>query len=146
MPKGPHSDRLTPTRPPRWDVAVVGAGPAGSVAAAELARRGASVLLVEAATLPRPKVCGCCLNGGALAALEAAGLAEVPARLRAVPLRRFRLAAGGRRAEVPLPAGVAVSREAFDMELAREAVSRGAHLLTGTRASLAGAAHDPQNV
>src|SRR5262245_37868697 len=104
-----------------WDVAVVGAGPAGSVAAAELARRRASVLLVEAATLPRPKVCGCCLNGGGLAAVEAAGLSGVPAGLRAVPVARFRLGAGGRRAEVPLPTGVAVSREAFDTELAREA-------------------------
>lgn len=119
-----------------WDAIVVGAGPAGSVAAAELARRGASVLLVEAATFPRAKVCGCCLNGSALAALAAAGLASVPHRLGAVALSRFRLAAGGRQAEVPLPAGVAVSREAFDAALASKAVRRGADFLPGTRAAL----------
>src|SRR5262245_23559213 len=45
-----------------WDVAVVGAGPAGSLAARELARRGASVLLVDRSPFPRPKVCGSCLN------------------------------------------------------------------------------------
>jgi len=41
-----------------YDAAVVGAGPAGSAAAAELARRGCSVLLLEKAGLPRYKTCG----------------------------------------------------------------------------------------
>ncbi|MBV9315114.1 MAG: geranylgeranyl reductase family protein [Pseudonocardia sp.] len=40
------------------DVIVVGAGPAGSTAAAYLARGGLDVLLLEKATFPRPKVCG----------------------------------------------------------------------------------------
>jgi geranylgeranyl reductase family protein len=39
------------------DVLVVGAGPAGSVAAATLARAGIEVLLVEAREHPRPKAC-----------------------------------------------------------------------------------------
>ena len=55
-----------------WDAVVVGAGPAGSMAALGLARAGAAVLLVDRATFPRPKVCGCCLNGAALAALRSA--------------------------------------------------------------------------
>jgi flavin-dependent dehydrogenase len=37
---------------------------------------------------------------------------------------------------VPLPAGVAVSREAFDAALAEEAIKRGADFLPATRASL----------
>jgi len=41
-----------------YDAAVIGAGPAGSTAAAELARRGRSVLLLEKALLPRYKTCG----------------------------------------------------------------------------------------
>jgi len=40
------------------DVIVVGAGPAGSMAAYELARRGVSVLILEKSAFPRYKVCG----------------------------------------------------------------------------------------
>jgi len=43
---------------PTHDVAVVGAGPAGSTAAYRLARAGARVLLVDKATFPRDKPCG----------------------------------------------------------------------------------------
>jgi geranylgeranyl reductase family protein len=42
----------------RFDVAVVGAGPAGSTTAYRLARAGARVLLVDKARFPRDKPCG----------------------------------------------------------------------------------------
>jgi len=42
----------------RFDVLVVGAGPAGSVAALTLARGGARVALVDKAEFPRDKACG----------------------------------------------------------------------------------------
>jgi geranylgeranyl reductase family protein len=42
----------------RFDVLVVGAGPAGSAAAYRLASEGASVLLADKATFPRDKPCG----------------------------------------------------------------------------------------
>src|SRR6186713_2176811 len=42
----------------RFDVLVVGAGPAGSTAAYRLADAGASVLLVDRARFPRDKPCG----------------------------------------------------------------------------------------
>ena len=45
-----------------YDVIVVGAGPAGSTAARELARLGRSVLVLERVRHPRPKVCGGCLS------------------------------------------------------------------------------------
>ena len=114
-----------------WGAVVVGAGPAGAVAARELARRGVAVLLVDKAAFPRAKVCGCCLNGAALAALAAVGLGDLPRRCGAVPLRRVTLAAGGRTADVRLPAGVALSREAFDVALVEEAVAAGAAFLSG---------------
>jgi geranylgeranyl reductase family protein len=48
-----------------FDVAVVGAGPAGSTAAFRLASAGASVLLVDKAIFPRDKPCGGGVTGRA---------------------------------------------------------------------------------
>src|SRR5437879_12512330 len=42
----------------RFDVLVVGSGPAGSIAALVLARGGARVALVDKAAFPRDKACG----------------------------------------------------------------------------------------
>jgi geranylgeranyl reductase family protein len=50
----------------RFDVLVVGAGPAGSATAMHLARGGASVVLVDKARFPRDKPCGGGLTGRAL--------------------------------------------------------------------------------
>ena len=51
-----------------WDGIVIGAGPAGAMAARQLALAGRRVLLVEKKRFPRWKICGACLNGQALAA------------------------------------------------------------------------------
>lgn len=56
---------------------VIGAGPAGALAAHQLARRQLRVLLVEKRAFPRWKICGSCLNGVALKALETAGLGDL---------------------------------------------------------------------
>ena len=50
----------------RYDVLVVGAGPAGSATAIHLARAGARVLLADKARFPRDKPCGGGLTGRAL--------------------------------------------------------------------------------
>jgi menaquinone-9 beta-reductase len=120
----------------RWDAVVVGAGPAGATAARELARRGLGVLLVDRAAFPRYKVCGCCLNVQALATLAGMGLAPRLAAAGAVPLAWARLAARGCRATVPLPGGLALSREAFDTALVAAAIEAGASFLPETRATL----------
>ena len=52
------------------DVVIVGAGPAGSVAATVLARAGARVRLLDRATFPRDKLCGDTINPGTLAILR----------------------------------------------------------------------------
>jgi menaquinone-9 beta-reductase len=118
-----------------WGAVVVGAGPAGAMAAHELSRRGVTALLVDQAAFPRAKVCGCCLNARGVATLAAAGLGDLPARCGAVPLRTFELAAGGESARLAL-SGVALSREALDTALVRAAVAAGADFLPQTRAAL----------
>lgn len=106
-----------------WDALVIGAGPAGSVTALELARRGCRVRLVDKANFPRTKVCGCCLNAAAVATLDRLGLGHV---LRgSVPLVRVTVAAGRRTATLRLPRGVALSREAFDARLVEAAINAG---------------------
>lgn len=57
-----------------WDVAIIGAGPAGAAAAMELAKSGRDVLLIDKHDFPRDKVCGDALIPDALRALEALGL------------------------------------------------------------------------
>lgn len=56
------------------DVIVVGAGPAGTAAAADLAARGHRVVLVDRAVFPRDKPCGDYCNPGAVGLLAAMGL------------------------------------------------------------------------
>src|SRR5256714_7012547 len=48
-----------------YDVAIIGAGPAGSTAAYRLASAGATVLLLDKATFPRDKPCGGGVTGRA---------------------------------------------------------------------------------
>ncbi len=131
--------RLRDATASSWDVLVVGAGPAGSVAAREVARRGKSVLLVDKAVFPRYKVCGCCLNASATALIRQIGLGHILEQLPAQPIQRLALAAGGRLAPVELPAGgVAISRAALDNALAHEAIAGGVRFIDGVEARLTG--------
>jgi geranylgeranyl reductase family protein len=60
--------------PEEIDVAVIGAGPAGSSCAAELAAHGYSVALIDKEDFPREKTCGDGLTPQALTALRNLGL------------------------------------------------------------------------
>ena len=134
------SQRLAPTLSleaaayTRWDALIVGAGPAGAIAAHEMARRGASVLLVDQAEFPRGKVCGGCVNLAGLRLLASVGLGGLVAACGAQPLRQIRLIARRRQATVNLPGGVALSRERLDAALIDAAIRQGAQFLPGTKA------------
>ncbi|MFM9996067.1 MAG: NAD(P)/FAD-dependent oxidoreductase [Phycisphaerales bacterium] len=119
-----------------WDAVVVGAGPAGAIAARELARAGARVLLADKAAFPRPKVCGCCLNAAALGVLDRVGLGSLVARSGGIPVGEVRIAARTARARVRLPAGAAIARETFDTALVREAVACGVAFLPGANVTV----------
>jgi flavin-dependent dehydrogenase len=120
-----------------WPVVVIGAGPAGSFLARGLARAGVEVLLVDRSEFPRWKVCGCCLNGAALAVLDAAGQGQLVARCGGVRLDRISLAAGSGAVDLRLPGGAALSRESFDTALIESAIEEGVSFLPGTFARLA---------
>lgn len=130
---------------PCWDVVVVGAGPAGALAAHGLARAGVRVLLLEQRLFPRWKVCGACLSPQALAALEAAGLAELVAAQGGLALQRLQLGVAGLVSPIALGAGRVLSRARLDQALLQAAQAAGATVLTGVRAVLgaAAAASDP---
>jgi flavin-dependent dehydrogenase len=119
-----------------WDIVVIGAGPAGSIAARQLALQGAAVLLVDKAPFPRPKVCGCCINNNALSTLDSLGLGDRILQMDAVPLRTMRMATASAHADIALHAGVCLSREIFDETLAKAACEAGATFLPSCEATL----------
>ena len=116
-----------------YDAVVVGAGPAGTMTALELARRDLTVLIVERQPMPRWKVCGACLSPGTLELLAQSGL---PVPLDGVPLRRLRLSAWSAQACLPLSGSMAVSRHSFDQMLLAAARNVGVVAMTPARALL----------
>ena len=120
----------------RWEVAVVGAGPAGAVLARQVALHGLRVLLIDRQEFPRSKVCGGCLNAASLERLNDLGLGDVVPSLGGIELQRFHLAGWGIRATLDLPGGASLSRAALDAELVRRAIAAGADFLPGFAATL----------
>ena len=122
------------------DVLVAGAGPAGAVAAHQLARRGLRVMLVERAKLPREKVCGCTLNLHALEALDRAGLGGVIPRAvesgEAQTLQAAEVRTPRQSATFELPGGVAMKRSVLDSAIVDAARESGVELEDETTASL----------
>lgn len=107
------------------DVIVAGAGPAGAIAARDLARAGARVALVDG-SFPREKPCGGGVTARALA-LIGPEMPEIGPSGRTIDAVRFQ--AHGAAAEVRLEPGAELevfSRERFDAALLKLAVAAGA--------------------
>jgi geranylgeranyl reductase family protein len=109
-----------------WDVAVVGAGPAGLAAASAAAGAGARTIVLERAEHPRYKTCGGGLIGASRAA--AGGLIDVPARdeIRSATITLRGGQEYTRSHREPLLAMVV--RDEFDAALLKRAAENGARV------------------
>jgi flavin-dependent dehydrogenase len=126
-----------------FDVAIIGAGPAGSSCAALLARKGVKVLLCDKAAFPREKICGDCINPRSWAFFnllgidkEVAGNSEVIDHVKisarsgnvlSIPVERI-LRARSLSASIPTPF-IAMKRSKLDSILLQRAVFDGATFL-----------------
>jgi flavin-dependent dehydrogenase len=118
------------------DVLIVGAGPAGSIAALVLARAGARVGLVDRAQFPRDKLCGDSINPGAMGLLARHDLAR---RVEACGLPMIGMLVtgpGGAAVEGWYPTGVigrSLMRRHLDRLLLEAAIAAGARFEAGLR-------------
>jgi flavin-dependent dehydrogenase len=117
-----------------WDALVIGAGPAGSLAARQLATCGLKTLLVEAKTFPRAKVCGGCLNRRGIAALERVGLGQLVDTRHSNRIHALHWIVGHQRARLTLPEMRVVDRAEFDHALVQAAMRAGVTFLDGVQA------------
>ncbi|KRA30893.1 MULTISPECIES: geranylgeranyl reductase family protein [unclassified Nocardioides] len=129
---------MSDNSPVSTDVLVVGAGPAGSAAAAWAARGGADVLLADAAIFPRDKTCGDGLTPRAIGELDRLGLRDW---VRSHTVNQGLRAHGfGQTLHLPWPGGnlpdwgSAVPRTELDDHLRTTALKAGATALDGARA------------
>ncbi len=116
------------------DVIVVGAGPAGSTAAARLAARGRRVILVDKAKFPRDKPCGDYCNPGAVNILRRHGhLTDVLSAGAAQIAGMAVYAQDGSSVEGPFPVGSAllIPRRQLDAVLLARAARAGAKIVDG---------------
>ncbi len=119
------------------DVIVVGAGPAGSAAAWQLAQAGREVVVLEKAEFPREKVCGDGLTPRGVKALQDLGVDTSP-QAGWVRHKGLRVHGGGVVTEVDWPRlrhwpdfSLVLRRSELDERLADHAAAAGARVLTG---------------
>ena len=127
------------------DVVVVGAGPAGSAAAAWAARSGRDVLVVDSADFPRDKPCGDGLTPRAVVELRLLGLGDWLDGH--ISHRGLKMTGFGGEVQVDWPGpsfpstGSAAPRTELDDRIRTVAEASGARMLLGRKAI--GAHHDP---
>ena len=114
------------------DVIVIGAGPAGSICAAYMAKAGIDVLLLDKKIFPRDKVCGDILQEGIVAHVDALGAFDELDRTGTC-IRSLRLvSSNGDIAHLPFEC-YCTPRYRFDELMVKTAVKHGAEFRQGCR-------------
>jgi menaquinone-9 beta-reductase len=122
-----------------FDVAIIGAGPAGSTLAALLAARGVHVALIDRDRFPRDKVCGEFLSWDALPVLDRLGVTASLDDAGAPRIELGRIVGRRRTYAFPFPHPArGVSRMLLDDLLLRTAEVRGATRFDGWSATALG--------
>jgi geranylgeranyl reductase family protein len=115
----------------RFDVVVVGAGPAGSTTAYRLASQGATVLLLDKARFPRDKPCG---GGLTIRAVRQLPVSPDPVVEQVVDRMGFRLRYGTRfERTASEPLVLMTQRRRLDHYLVERAVAVGAEFRDGVK-------------
>lgn len=114
-----------------FDILVIGAGPAGSAAAAQAARAGLSVALIDRARFPRDKLCGGLFTGRSARHMAAVFGLEVTPDIFARQTRLCFVARGEVLRDLSGPPVFLTMRMALDARLFARAVELGAVPITG---------------
>jgi flavin-dependent dehydrogenase len=119
------------------EAVVIGAGPAGAVAACLLARAGIDTTLIERSSFPRPKLCGGCLAQSGFDRLQSCDLALLPSLESAPVINQLDLHSGVRSLSLRLPCYRVVDRARFDQDLVSASVRAGVRFFPETTAQVA---------
>ncbi len=116
----------------KYDIAVVGAGPAGAAVARHASLKGLSVIILEKQEIPRVKACAGLISNKALQELDY----ELPEKLVASNIRGIKLIDSDFRestSKTPGVIGKTVKRSDFDAYLTGKAEETGAVIADNTR-------------
>jgi flavin-dependent dehydrogenase len=122
-----------------FDVAIVGAGPAGTAAACKLAQAGCRVGVFEARSTPHEFRCGETLAGHALQVLEKLGVAQWFDAAKQIPSHGVEVSWGAAKIVFtpsitnPHGGGFHIARASFERKLEERALEHGVQLRHGAR-------------
>lgn len=120
----------------RYDVAIVGAGPAGATAAIAARRQGASVLLLDKASFPRDKACGDGVAPHGLDILERMGVTGISDGYKPVLSLSLETPDGDAHGDLVRP-NYTIPRYVLDARICDAAVAAGAELRRHTVRTIA---------
>ena len=117
---------------------VIGAGPAGAVAAMALVRSGRRTMLVERSSFPRTKVCGGCLAPAGVEAIRSVGLGAALDSIDPLPLDHLHLHARSASASFAIKQYLSIERGRMDLAFAEAAMDAGVEFVPECRARVDG--------